>query len=95
MYHDRVELVFHDSGLNMKFVIARPVKAVTADPAEYASMQPKTPFVSRKRAERDPEVDVVPGEAPPAINAIQYAVKLALYPIPASMSSMLSFQIGM
>ncbi|KAJ3555412.1 hypothetical protein NM688_g2589 [Phlebia brevispora] len=89
-YHDRIEIVFRDTKLNQQFVIARAIKAIVGDPAEYAALQPKAPFVPRKRLVRDPETDVVPGDPPPALNSIKYVVKLDQYPIPPSVSRTLT-----
>ncbi|KAF7796423.1 hypothetical protein EIP86_007600 [Pleurotus ostreatoroseus] len=90
IYYDRVELIFRDTKLNQQFVIARSIKAVIGDPDEYAAMQPKTPFVPRRRFVRDPENEVLPGDPPPAQNVIQWVVKLGQYPIPSFIADALS-----
>ena len=89
VYDDRVELLFEDTALRQKFVIARPIKAIVASP-EYRDLQPKAPFVPRKRASRDRELEVVPGDPPPALGAVRYVVPLPHNRIPPYMTKILS-----
>ena len=89
IYDDRVELIFQDTRLRQKFVIARSVRAIVASP-DYKDLQPKTPFVPRKRTSRDREVVVVPGDPPPALGAVRYVVPLPHNRIPPYMTKILS-----
>lgn len=75
IYEDRIELVFEDTNLGQKFLIARQARAIVAAPG-YSDLQPKVPFVPKKRTSRDREMDVVPGDPPPALGAIRYVVPL-------------------
>ncbi|THG94463.1 hypothetical protein EW026_g7017 [Hermanssonia centrifuga] len=87
---DRVEFIFEDTKLKKRFLIARSLKAIVGNKAEYNAMQPKAPFIPRKRTRRDPETDIIPGDPPPALGTITYVVKLPQFPVPERMSYVLS-----
>lgn len=89
IYEDRVELVFEDTRLNKRFMIARTVRAIIASP-EYNDLQPKAPFVPKKRTSRNRAADIEPGDPPPALGAIPYVVKLPLALIPDYITKILS-----
>ena len=89
-YEDRLEITFENTDLGQCFVFVRALKVVIGNKADYEILKPSTPYVPRKTKERVPETKVLPGDPPPAINAIKWAVMLPKAPIPASILSVLS-----
>ncbi|KAK0452100.1 P-loop containing nucleoside triphosphate hydrolase protein [Desarmillaria tabescens] len=57
---DRVELAFEDQQLNTQFIICRPIHIIVGDPEAHRALQPKTPYVARKRTARHPETKILP-----------------------------------
>ncbi|KAK0204308.1 P-loop containing nucleoside triphosphate hydrolase protein [Desarmillaria ectypa] len=87
---DRVELVFEDQQLNTQFIICRPIYIIVGDPEAHKALQPKTPYVPRKRTARHPETTIVEGERPPALGAVPYVVKLPKSNIPKNLHASLA-----
>ena len=88
-FDDRLELIFEDAALRQRFAIVRPVRAVVGSRADYEAMKPKSPYVPRKRTQRAPETDVVPGVPPPSQKIIPYVGLLPHARIPHRISSSL------
>ncbi|KAI0945600.1 hypothetical protein AcW1_001785 [Taiwanofungus camphoratus] len=89
-YGDRLELMFEDTSLRQRFAIVRSVEAIVGSKADHELLKPKSPYVPRKRTHRDPEVEVIPGDPPPALRAVPYVVKLPSADIPRRIASSLS-----
>lgn len=91
-YEDRLELVFEDTQLNKKFVIARSLKVIVGNKAEHEALQPKTAYVPRTRSTHKiiPEQDIVEGVKPPALNAIRYVISLPKATIPTHLHNILA-----
>lgn len=87
---DRLELFFQDVQLQSQFMITRPLQVIVGSQADHDMLKPKVPYVPRKRTERQPETDVVEGEAPPSLKAIPYIGKLPQSHIPNHLSISLS-----
>ncbi|TFK49293.1 P-loop containing nucleoside triphosphate hydrolase protein [Heliocybe sulcata] len=85
-YEDRIEFVFEDVALRQRFVIVRFTRIIVGDRAAYDSLKPTAPYIPRIRLRREPETKVVPGDAPPATNAIPYVVKLQPAYIPKNIA---------
>lgn len=85
-------MYFEDMLLHQKFTISRSLKAVVGEKASYDALQPKTPYVPRKRTARAVEAVVIAGEAPPALDAIPYIIKLPKAGIPDRMLPVFSIQ---
>ena len=62
-------------------MIARQARAIVAAPG-YSDLQPKAPFVPKKRTSRNRDANVVPGDPPPALAVIRYVVTLPHNHIP-------------
>lgn len=90
VYSDRVELVFEDIKLRQRFIITRSLRAVVGNQTDYTALQPKEPYIPRKRTSPDPEIAVIPGDPPPALRVIPYVVKLPHAHIPDYVSHILS-----
>ncbi|KAF9228744.1 RNA helicase [Gyrodon lividus] len=73
---DRLEILFEDRSLAQRFVVVRNLSGIVGDVADYELLKVKTSFCPQPRAARREEKHVVPGVAPPALNAIPYVVKL-------------------
>ncbi|KAL4247257.1 DNA2/NAM7 helicase family protein [Abortiporus biennis] len=89
-YATRIEIVFEDTSLRQRFTIVRNVKCLVGEQAEYEALKPVAPYKPKKRNARQPEIDVVPGIAPPSLNAIKYITKLPQFLIPEPVSKALS-----
>lgn len=90
MYNARIEFVFEDTSLKQQFAIVRTLRAIVGDSAEYERLRPTAPFKPKKRTTRQSETEIVPGDPPPALNAIPYVVTLPFNPVPDRISSALS-----
>jgi helicase MOV-10 len=89
-YEDRIEIIFEDNKLNKQFVITRSMRVIVGDKADHELLRPTTPYIPRKRTQRQAENEVIPGELPPALKAVPYIVNLTKAPIPRQVSSTLS-----
>ena len=89
-YEDRVEILFEDQALLQRFVIVRPIKVIVGDKADHELLRPTAPYVPRKRTDRAPEINVLLGPTPPALEAIKYVVKLGKAEIPKRLATALS-----
>ncbi|KAK0191915.1 RNA helicase [Armillaria mellea] len=87
---DRLELVFEDQQLNTQFIICRPIHIIVGDSAAHKALQPKAPYIPKKRTTRHPETKVVEGEKPPALGAVPYVVKLPKFDIPKNLHATLA-----
>ncbi|KDQ59997.1 hypothetical protein JAAARDRAFT_125682 [Jaapia argillacea MUCL 33604] len=85
-FSTRAELVFEDTSLKQQFIITRTLRAIVGNKADHERLQPIAPYKPKKRTKREEieESEVVPGEAPPATNAIKYVGKLPVARIPKS-----------
>jgi helicase MOV-10 len=89
-YEDRVDIVFDDAQAKQQFVIARPLRAIIGDRRDYELLRPRAPYVPRTQGRREPETEVVPGEAPESTNAIPWVVRLLRADIPKPLLTTLS-----
>ncbi|KAF9444106.1 hypothetical protein P691DRAFT_838726 [Macrolepiota fuliginosa MF-IS2] len=89
-YQDRLEVQFEDAALKKRFLISRMAQAIVGDPSMHDQMKPRTPYVPRVRAPREPETKVVEGTAPPSLNAIPYVSRLPKADIPKHLLSALT-----
>lgn len=87
---DRLELVFEDQQLNTQFIICRPIHIIVGDSAAHKALEPKAPYIPKKRMARHPETKVVEGERPPALGAVPYVVKLPKFDIPKNLHATLA-----
>ena len=71
--------------------MTRTIKAVVGD-ADYTPLLPKSPYVSRRRADRREVGNFVGGHPPPRLLAIAWRSKLARYRIPKNLRETLSMQ---
>jgi helicase MOV-10 len=60
-YEDRAEIIFEDTQLGKEFVIVRALRVIVGSRADHEALQPKAPYVPRKRTNRAPASEVVPG----------------------------------
>ncbi|KIK60715.1 hypothetical protein GYMLUDRAFT_261292 [Collybiopsis luxurians FD-317 M1] len=86
---DRLELLFEDVKLQSRFMITRPVLVIVGSQADHKLLKPKVPYVPRKRTEKQPETNIIEGEAPPSTKAIPYVGKLPLARIPKDLADTL------
>jgi helicase MOV-10 len=89
-FADRLEISFENTTLRQRFVIARHIKAIVGNRAEYELLRPRAPYVAQHRAPREPESDVVAGPPPPATSTVAWVVKLTKAPIPTTLAAILS-----
>ncbi|EPQ53711.1 P-loop containing nucleoside triphosphate hydrolase protein [Gloeophyllum trabeum ATCC 11539] len=89
-YEDRVEITLEEKQLKQAFVIVRFVRVIVGDKADYDRLKPTMPYTPRVHSKREPEITVVPGEAPPVLKAIPYVVKLADAHIPKNIMAVVS-----
>ncbi|KAK1226913.1 hypothetical protein PQX77_010082 [Marasmius sp. AFHP31] len=87
---DRLDLTFHDLQLRTRFIISRTLRVHVGSQSDQNDLKPKTPYKPRKRSARQPEVEVVPGEPAPSLQAIPYVGKLPQAPIPSHVARTLS-----
>jgi helicase MOV-10 len=87
---DRLQITFEHLQLRSKFVITRSLRIVVGNEADHKALQPKAPYVPRKRTARQPESTVVPGVMAPTLNAIPYKGTLTKAPIPKELAKILS-----
>lgn len=90
-YEDTLEIRFQRVSNDQLFSVTRTIRAVVGD-ASYASLLPATPYVPRRRGERQEINDFVPGEAPPRVVAIAWRTSLGRYRIPKNLRETLSMQ---
>lgn len=83
-YQERVEILFRDPGLNKRFGITRTVIATVGVKEDYEQLKASRPYVRPKRSTQleEPVAEVTPGIAPPAIDEVKWAVKLATHEAP-------------
>lgn len=97
-YEDRVEFTFEDTSLKGRFVITRPLQVIVGNEADHEALKPVSPYVDprlkRGRTRREPEVDVVPGVAPPSVKAVRYVLALPKADIPKHLADVLSRSDG-
>jgi len=60
-YEDRAEILFEDTQLGKEFVIVRALRVIVGSRADHAALKPTAPYVPRKRTNRAPASEVVPG----------------------------------
>ena len=65
-YEDRAEIIFEDTQLGKRFVIVRPLRAIVGSREDHATLRPSAPYVPRKRTNRAPVNEVVPGVVSPS-----------------------------
>ncbi|KAL0958006.1 hypothetical protein HGRIS_000180 [Hohenbuehelia grisea] len=84
--YDRLEFLFEDQRLRKRFIISKALQAVIGNIDDHNQLQPKVPYVQRQNLragiERQPEIDVVPGELPASTKAVPYVVQLPQAPVP-------------
>lgn len=106
-YEDRAEILFEDTQLGKEFVIVRALRVIVGSRADHAALQPIAPYVPRRRTNRAPVNEVVPGvvspsrmhqgrflpdiQAPESNAAIRWVVSLPQAAIPAHITSALKF----
>jgi len=89
-YEDRLELVFEDSHLRKRFIIARTLKGIVGDKETHDALKPKSPYVPRSRSIRKEVGDVIKGVKPASLNGIPYVGPLPRATIPAHLQSILA-----
>ncbi|KAI0027031.1 P-loop containing nucleoside triphosphate hydrolase protein [Vararia minispora EC-137] len=89
-FNDRLQITFEDTVLQQHFIIIRKIKAVIGNPSEYELLKPRTPYVPRPRAAREPEETVILGPPPPALSVVKWVVKLPQAPIPPNLATLLA-----
>ena len=87
---DRLELLFQDTQLRTRFMISRTLRVHVGSQSDHNDLKPKSPYTPKKKTARQPEVEVVPGEPAPSLNAIPYVGKLPLALIPSLVARTLS-----
>lgn len=60
-YEDRAEILFEDTQLGKEFVIVRPLRVIVGSRADHDALRPTAPYVPRRRTNRAPVNEVVPG----------------------------------
>ena len=106
-YEDRAEILFEDTQLGKEFVIVRALRVIVGSRADHAALQPVAPYVPRRRTNRAPVTEVVPGvvslsktyqgrflpgiQAPESNAAIRWVVPLPQAGIPTHITSALKF----
>jgi helicase MOV-10 len=65
-YEDRAEIIFEDIQLRKRFVIVRPLRAIVGSREDHAALRPVAPYIPRRRTERAPVHDAVPGVVSPS-----------------------------
>jgi len=60
-YEDRAEILFEDTQLGKEFVIVRPLRVIVGSREDHAALRPTAPYVPRRRTNRAPVNEVVPG----------------------------------
>jgi len=85
-----MELIFEDTQLQTRFVIARTLSAIVGNKVDYDMLRPTAPYVPRYRGNRQPATEVVEGVMPPAVRAVPYVVELPHASIASSLLSTLS-----
>lgn len=60
-YEDRAEIIFEDIQLGKEFVIVRPLRVIVGSRADHDALRPTAPYVPRRRTNRAPVNEVVPG----------------------------------
>lgn len=60
-YEDRAEILFEDTQLGKEFVIVRALRVIVGSRADHAALQPTAPYVPRRRTNRAPVNEVIPG----------------------------------
>ncbi|KAJ7512385.1 P-loop containing nucleoside triphosphate hydrolase protein [Mycena galericulata] len=87
---DRLELLFEDTQLQKRFLIARVLCVTVGNRADHDLLRPIAPYVARKRTNRQPETTIVEGVLPPSLKAVPYVVPLPKAPIPSGLAGALS-----
>lgn len=87
---NRLEILFEDTQLKKRFIIARVLYANVGNRADHELLRPIAPYVPRKRTTRQPETSIVEGVLPPALKAVPYVVPLPKAPIPNNLAGALS-----
>ncbi|KAJ8087594.1 hypothetical protein PM082_006427 [Marasmius tenuissimus] len=88
---DRLELTFEDTQSRKQFVIVRTLDLHVGSQEDQDELKPKVPYTPRERnAVRQPEIEVIPGELPPPLNAIPYVGHLPFSEIPSNLVGDLS-----
>jgi len=64
-YQDRAEILFEDTQLGKEFVIVRPLRVIVGSRADHAALRPTAPYVPRRRTNRPPVTELVPGVVSP------------------------------
>lgn len=106
-YEDRAEILFEDTQLGKEFVIVRALRVIVGSRADHAALQPIAPYVPRRRTNRAPVNEVVPGvvspsqtyqmeflpgrQAPESNVAIRWVVPLPQAEIPAHITLALKY----
>ena len=65
-YEDRAEILFEDTQIGKEFVIVRPLRVIVGSRADHAALRPTAPYVPRRRTNRAPVNEVVPGVVRPS-----------------------------
>lgn len=89
-YEDRAEFLFEDIQLKKKFFISRALRVIVGNKADHELLRPRAPYVPKERLERQLELNIIEGVAPPSLKAIPYVFKLPEAPIPKALLSTLS-----
>ncbi|KAK1217312.1 hypothetical protein PQX77_020052 [Marasmius sp. AFHP31] len=87
---DRLDLTFQDLQLRTRSMISWTLRVHVGSQSDQNDLKPKTPYKPRKRSARQTEVEVVPGEPAPSLQAIPYVGKLPPAPIPSHVARTLS-----
>jgi helicase MOV-10 len=82
-------LVFLDGLTSKRFTIVKPLLSIVGDKEDYELLKPTAPYIPKHKGQRDAVKELVPGEKPPALVDIIWAVKLQLYEIPKGLKTIL------
>lgn len=60
-YEDRAEILLEDTQLGKEFVIVRPLRVIVGSREDHIALRPTAPYVPRRRTNRAPVTELVPG----------------------------------
>lgn len=89
-YQARLELGLENMTTKKRFVILRPVQVIVGDSQLHQQLKAKAPYIPRRPATREPEMNVVQGVKPPALSVITYTTQLPRPEIPPHLSKTLN-----
>jgi helicase MOV-10 len=70
-----------------QFAIVKPLLSIIGDREDYEALKPITPYLTRRKKERDLIDVLVPGEKPPPITNIAWVFRLPDYKLPMTLEN--------